>query len=154
MIEVGIKAPAFTLPSGSGGNVSLKDFKGKNVVLYFYPKDNTPGCTTEACDFRDNFSRITAAGAVVLGVSADSPERHRKFSEKLELPFELLSDEDHVVLEKYSVWQEKKLYGRVFMGIVRGTVIIDAKGTTAAVFPKVTVKGHVDEVLEVLAELQ
>ena len=153
MIEVGKKAPAFTLPSGSGGKVSLKDFKGKAVVLYFYPKDNTPGCTTEACDFRDNFSRITAAGAVVLGVSADSPERHKKFSAKLELPFELLSDEGHKVLEKYGIWQEKKLYGRIFMGIVRSTVIIDAGGTVAAVFPKVKVKGHVDQVLEVLSEM-
>lgn len=150
MIAVGKKAPAFTLPSSSGANVSLKDLKGKTVVLYFYPKDNTPGCTQEACDFRDNFARIQAAGALVFGVSADSIASHRKFQQKLELPFELLSDESHTMLEAYGAWKEKSMYGRTFMGIERSTVIIDANGVVMQVFPKVKVKGHVDEILAVL----
>ncbi|HOJ03171.1 MAG TPA: thioredoxin-dependent thiol peroxidase [Bacteroidota bacterium] len=150
MIAVGKKAPAFSLPSSSGTNVSLKDLKGKTVVLYFYPKDNTPGCTQEACDFRDNFARIQAAGALVFGVSADSIASHRKFQQKLELPFELLSDESHTVLEAYGAWKEKSMYGRTFMGIERSTVIIDANGVVVQVFPKVKVKGHVDEILAVL----
>ncbi len=150
MIAVGKKAPAFSLPSSSGANVSLKDLKGKTVVLYFYPKDNTPGCTQEACDFRDNFARIQAAGALVFGVSADSIASHRKFQQKLELPFELLSDESHTMLEAYGAWKEKSMYGRTFMGIERSTVIIDANGVVVQVFPKVKVKGHVDEILAVL----
>ncbi len=150
MIAVGKKAPAFSLPSSSGANVSLKDLKGKTVVLYFYPKDNTPGCTQEACDFRDNFARIQAAGALVFGVSADSIASHRKFQQKLELPFELLSDESHTMLEAYGAWKEKSMYGRTFMGIERSTVIIDANGVVMQVFPKVKVKGHVDEILAVL----
>lgn len=150
MIAVGKKAPAFSLPSSSGANVSLKDLKGKTVVLYFYPKDNTPGCTQEACDFRDNFARIQAAGALVFGVSADSIASHRKFQQKLELPFELLSDESHTMLEAYGAWKEKSMYGRTFMGIERSTVIIDANGVVKHMFPKVKVKGHVDEILAVL----
>lgn len=150
MIAVGKKAPAFTLPSSSGATVSLKDLKGKTVVLYFYPKDNTPGCTQEACDFRDNFARIQAAGALVFGVSADSIASHRKFQQKLELPFELLSDESHTMLEAYGAWKEKSMYGRTFMGIERSTVVIDANGVVKHMFPKVKVKGHVDEILAVL----
>lgn len=150
MIAVGKKAPAFSLPSSSGANVSLKDLKGKTVVLYFYPKDNTPGCTQEACDFRDNFARIQAAGALVFGVSADSIASHRKFQQKLELPFELLSDESHTMLEAYGAWKEKSMYGRTFMGIERSTVVIDANGVVKHMFPKVKVKGHVDEILAVL----
>ncbi|MDT8322797.1 MAG: thioredoxin-dependent thiol peroxidase [Bacteroidota bacterium] len=153
MLETGKKAPAFTLPAASGGKVSLKDFRGAPVILYFYPKDNTPGCTTEACDFRDNFARVTAAGAVVLGVSGDSVASHVKFRDKHDLPFELLSDESFDMLEKYGVWQKKKLYGRTFMGIVRTTVLIDGDGVVRRIWPKVRVKGHVDEVLEALAEL-
>lgn len=153
MPEEGKKAPAFTLPSVSGGKVSLKDFKGKNVVLYFYPKDNTPGCTQEACDFRDNFARVEAQGAVVLGVSPDSVKSHEKFRDKHDLPFELLSDESHDMLEKYGVWKEKKLYGRSFMGVVRTTMLIDGEGVIRRIWPKVKVKGHVDEVLEAIAEL-
>lgn len=150
MIAVGKKAPAFSLPSSSGATVSLKDLKGKTVVLYFYPKDNTPGCTQEACDFRDNFARIQAAGALVFGISADSIASHRKFQQKLELPFELLSDESHTMLEAYGAWKEKSMYGRTFMGIERSTVIIDANGVVKHMFPKVKVKGHVDEILAVL----
>jgi peroxiredoxin Q/BCP len=153
MLETGKKAPAFTLPAASGGTVSLKDFAGSPVILYFYPKDNTPGCTQEACDFRDNFARVTSAGAVVLGISADSIASHVKFRDKHELPFELLSDESHEMLEKYGAWQPKKLYGKSFLGIVRSTVLIDGKGVVRRVWPKVRVKGHVDEVLEALTEI-
>ncbi len=150
MIAVGKKAPAFSLPSSSGATVSLKDLKGNTVVLYFYPKDNTPGCTQEACDFRDSFARLQAAGALVFGVSADSIASHRKFQQKHELPFELLSDESHTMLEAYGAWKEKSMYGRTFMGIERCTVIIDEHGVVKKIFPKVKVKGHVDEVLAAL----
>jgi peroxiredoxin Q/BCP len=130
----------------------LKDFAGKKVVLYFYPKDNTPGCTQEACDFRDNMARVQAAGAVVLGVSGDSIASHERFRDKYELPFPLLSDESHEMMEKYGVWQEKKNYGRTYMGVVRSTVLIDENGVIRRIWPKVTVKGHVDAVLSALAE--
>lgn len=153
MPEVGKKAPAFSLPALSGGKKALKDFQGKPVILYFYPKDNTPGCTTEACDFRDSFSRIETAGAVVLGVSGDSITSHEKFAAKYDLPFELLSDETHVMMEQYGVWKEKKLYGRTFLGVVRTTFLIDAEGVIRRIWTKVKVKGHVDEVLEALKEL-
>jgi len=148
--QPGEKAPAFKLADENGKPVSLSDFKGKQVVLYFYPKDATPGCTTEACDFRDNLNRIAKTGAVVLGVSADSAESHRKFKEKQGLNFPLLSDPDRKAIEAYGVWQEKSLYGRKFMGIVRSTFIIDGTGSIAKVFPKVKVAGHVDEVLSAL----
>jgi peroxiredoxin Q/BCP len=146
----GAKAPAFKLPDDSGNLVSPADFKGKQVILYFYPKDSTPGCTTESCDFRDNVNRFTKSGAVVLGLSADSVESHKKFKAKYGLNFPLISDPDHKALEAYGVWQEKSLYGRKFMGIVRTTVIIDEEGKIAKVFPKVKVNGHVDEVLAAL----
>lgn len=146
----GTKAPAFKLLDDSGKSVSLSDFKGKKVILYFYPKDSTPGCTTESCDFRDNLNRFVKSGAVVLGLSADSVESHRKFKEKQGLNFPLLSDPDHAALDAYGVWQEKSLYGRKFMGIVRTTIIIDADGKIAQVFPKVKVAGHVDAVLAAL----
>lgn len=149
-LKVGDKAPTFSLRDDSGKTVALSDFKGKKVVLYFYPKDSTPGCTTESCDFRDNLSRINKAKAVVLGISADSVESHKKFKEKQSLNFPLLSDPEHEALEAYGVWQEKSLYGRKFMGIVRSTFIIDEKGKIVAVFPKVKVAGHVEEVLAVL----
>ena len=130
----------------------MSSFKGKkNVVLYFYPKDMTPGCTTEACDFRDQFKKFK--GTEILGVSIDSPERHQKFIEKYDLPFTLISDVDQKVVNKYGVWQEKKLYGRKFMGIVRSTFIIDKSGVVRKIFPKVKVKGHIDEVMEALKEL-
>ena len=145
--QPGDKAPAFKLMDENGKPVSLPDFKGKKVVLYFYPKDATPGCTTQACAFRDNLSRLAKAGAAVLGVSADSAESHKKFKAKQGLNFPLLSDPDRKTIEAYGVWQEKSLYGRKFMGIVRSTFIIDENGRIAKVFPKVKVAGHVDEVL-------
>ena len=148
--KVGAKAPAIKLKDDTGKTVSLSDYKGKKVILYFYPKDSTPGCTTESCDFRDNLNRFAKSGAAVLGLSADSVESHRKFKEKQGLNFPLLSDPDHAALEAYGVWQEKSLYGRKFMGILRTTVIIDESGTVARVFPKVKVNGHVDEVLAAL----
>jgi peroxiredoxin Q/BCP len=148
--QPGDKAPAVKLPDENGKTVSLSDFKGKQVVLYFYPKDATPGCTTEACDFRDNLNRLTKAGAVVLGISADSEESHKKFKAKQGLNFPLLSDPERRVIEAYGVWREKSLYGRKFMGIVRSTFIIDETGRIAKIFPKVKVSGHVDEVLAAL----
>ncbi|MBL1213054.1 MAG: thioredoxin-dependent thiol peroxidase [Ignavibacteriae bacterium] len=152
MLAEGKKAPAFTLPDSDGNKVSLKDFAGKNVVLYFYPKDNTPGCTKEACDFKEALPDFKKIDAVVLGVSPDSQASHRKFSDNYELPFTLLSDEDKKVVEKYGVWQEKNMYGRKYMGVVRTTVIIDETGKIKKIFPKVKVKGHVDEVLKTLSE--
>lgn len=152
MIEVGKKAPAFSLPSVSGRNVSLKDVAGRNVVLYFYPKDNTPGCTQEACDFRDNIARIQSADAIVLGVSGDSLASHEKFRDTYDLPFDLLSDETHEMMEKYGVWKEKKNYGRTYMGVERTTVLIDKQGIVRRIWPKVKVKGHVDDILATLAE--
>lgn len=156
MPEVGKKAPAFHLPSTTGKKIRLSEFqKGdpKNVILYFYPRDNTPGCTQEACDFRDSLVQFQKQDTVVLGVSTDSIASHEKFSGKYELPFPLLSDEDHAICEKYGVWVEKKNYGKTYMGIQRATFLIDKSGKIAAVWPKVKVKGHVDAVREKLAEL-
>lgn len=147
MLEEGKKAPDFTAIDQNGDKVKLSSFKNKkNVVLYFYPKDMTPGCTTEACDFRDNFKKFK--DTEILGVSIDSPERHQKFIEKQSLPFTLISDEDKKVVEKYGVWQEKSMYGKKFMGIVRSTFIIDKAGKIKKMYPKVKVKGHAEEVLE------
>ena len=151
MIKEGNKAPDFSATDQNGKKIKLSSFKGKkNVVLYFYPKDMTPGCTTEACDFRDQFKKFKSTE--ILGVSIDSPERHLKFIDKYDLPFTLISDVDQKVVNKYGVWQEKKLYGRKFMGIVRSTFIIDKSGVVRKIFPKVKVKGHIDEVLEALKE--
>lgn len=147
MLKEGSKAPAFTLPNEKGKKISLKDFEGKKVVLYFYPKDMTSGCTKEACDFRDAHPDFKKIKAVVLGVSPDSIDSHKKFAEKYELPFTLLSDENKKVLEKYGVWKEKSMYGRKYMGVERTTVIIDEKGKVQKIFPKVKVNGHVEEVL-------
>jgi len=146
-IAVGRKAPEFTLQGSSKESISLKDLKGKTVVLYFYPKDDTPGCTKEACDFRDSLKKFTSKQAVVLGVSPDTVKAHDKFIDKFELPFELLSDPDHAVAEKYGVWVEKSMYGRKYMGIERSTFVIDPEGKLKAEFRKVKVDGHVDEVL-------
>ena len=152
MIKEGNKAPDFSATDQNGKKIKLSSFKGKkNIVLYFYPKDMTPGCTTEACDFRDQFKKFKSTE--ILGVSIDSPERHQKFIGKYDLPFTLISDVDQKVVNKYGVWQEKKLYGRKFMGIVRSTFIIDKSGVVRKIFPKVKVKGHIDEVLEALKEL-
>jgi len=147
MLKVGDKAPAFTLLSDSGEEVSLRDYLGKTVILYFYPKDMTPGCTTQACDFRDSGPAIKKKKAVVLGVSRDSQERHEKFRDKYELNFPLLADEDGRVCKAYGVWQEKSLYGRKFMGIVRTTFVIDPKGKIVQIFSKVKVKAHAEAVL-------
>ncbi len=146
----GEKAPPFSLPDGSGTMVSLDDFAGKRLVVFFYPKDNTSGCTAEACDFRDNLARVRKSGAEVVGVSGDSVASHAKFAGKYDLPYPLLSDERGSVLKAYGVWQKKTFMGKSYMGIVRSTFIIDGKGRIGKVFPKVKVKGHVDEVLEAL----
>ena len=152
MVKEGNKAPDFSEKNQDGKPVKLSSFKGKkNIVLYFYPKDMTPGCTTEACDFRDQFKKFK--NTTILGVSVDSPERHRKFIDKYDLPFELITDENKKICGKYGVWQEKKLYGKTFMGIVRSTFIIDKTGVVQKIFPKVKVKGHVDEVIEILKKI-
>jgi thioredoxin-dependent peroxiredoxin len=152
--SVGGIAPEFTLPGVPGGTIKLKQFRGKqNVVLYFYPKDNTPGCTQEACDFRDFGPKLKKADAVVLGISPDSTASHEKFAAKFGLPFQLLSDSDHAVAEQYGVWVEKNMYGRKSMGIQRSTFLIDKRGKIAAVWPKVKVAGHVEEVTKALKEL-
>ena len=150
MLETGTLAPDFTLESDGSGPVSLSDFRGKKVVLYFYPKDDTPGCTTEACNFRDDHSALTAAGAVVLGVSPDSIKSHRSFKNKYELPFLLLSDPDHKVAEAYGAWGPKKMMGRSYVGIIRSTFVINEAGQIMRAFPKVDVKQHSQEVLAVL----
>lgn len=152
-LKEGQKAPAFTLEADSGGKISLKDLSGKTVVLYFYPKDSTPGCTQEACDFRDNLSRLKRKKVEVLGVSKDSVSSHEKFRDKQGLNFPLLSDPEGKVCEKYGVWKEKSLYGRKFMGIERTTFIISPDGKIQKVYPKVKVKGHVDQILEDLKGL-
>ena len=149
MVKEGKKAPDFSGKNQDGKLVKLSSFKTKqNIVLYFYPKDMTPGCTTEACDFKDQFKKFK--NTIIIGISADSSERHRKFIDKYNLPFELIADENKKICEKYGVWQEKKLYGKTYMGIVRSTFIIDKIGIVQKIFTKVKVKGHVDEVLESL----
>jgi peroxiredoxin Q/BCP len=151
-IKEGNKAPDFTALDQEGKKVKLSSFKGKkNIILYFYPKDMTPGCTTQACDFRDQQKNFKST--IILGVSIDSQERHQKFIEKYDLPFTLLADIDKKVVRKYGVWQEKKLYGNTFMGIVRSTFIIDKTGTVRKKFVKVRVKNHIEEVLNALKEI-
>ncbi|MBN1797918.1 MAG: thioredoxin-dependent thiol peroxidase [Spirochaetales bacterium] len=150
MLTAGKKAPDFTLTDDKGTTASLSQFKGKKVVIYFYPKDNTPGCTKEACAFRDIYDVLLAKGAVVIGISADSENSHAKFKEKYDLPFFLLSDPEKKVIKEYGAWGEKKLYGNSFLGIIRSTFIIDEKGIISKVFPKVTPKDHADEVLAAL----
>jgi peroxiredoxin Q/BCP len=150
VLQQGTTAPDFTLPSDAGSEVSLSDYRGKKVVLYFYPKDNTPGCTTEACGFRDDHSAFVAAGAVVLGVSPDPVKSHGTFKLKFSLPFALLSDADHKVAEAYGAWGEKKNYGKTYMGILRTTFVIDEEGKIARVFPNVKPQEHAKEVLAAL----
>lgn len=152
-IEPPAKAPAFSLKATDGSTVKLSDFKGKYVVLYFYPKDDTPGCTREACAFRDRSQEIQDLGAVVLGVSADSVEKHQKFTQKYDLNFPLLADTEHELAEKYGAWREKNMYGKVSMGIQRSTYIIDPAGKVAKLWKKVSVDGHDEQVITVLKEL-
>ncbi|MDD5543512.1 MAG: thioredoxin-dependent thiol peroxidase [Acidobacteriia bacterium] len=149
MLHEGDKAPEFSTLDSTGQSVSLKDFKGKNVVLYFFPKANTPGCTMETCDFRDEYGDIRKR-AVILGMSGDPIKAQSSFSTKYHVPFPLLCDEDKKILKAYGVWKEKSLYGRKFMGIERTTFIIDKNGIIKKIFPKVKVKGHVAEVIEAL----
>ena len=148
MLEVGTKAPEFTLPDKDGNNVSLSDFRGKKVVLYFYPKDNTPGCTRQACAFAGAYSQFEALGVVVIGVSRDSQASHQRFAEKNSLPFILLSDPERQAIEAYGVWQEKKNYAKVSMGVVRSTYIIDENGVIEKVMPKVKPDTNAAEILE------
>jgi thioredoxin-dependent peroxiredoxin len=148
MLKKGKKAPDFLLDDDEGHRVSLGDFKGHPVVLYFYPKDLTPGCTKEACDFRDEWAPLKKKGVVVLGVSADPVPRHRAFKKKYKLPFPLLSDEGKKALKRYGVWRKKKFMGREFMGIVRSTFLIDKAGKIRKVWSPVRVEGHVREVFE------
>ncbi len=154
MIEIGQKAPDFCLPNQDETEICLRDLKGKWVVLYFYPKDNTPGCTTEALDFTERLEDFEKLDAVVLGVSPDSPKKHRNFIEKKNLKITLLSDENKEVLEKYGVWQLKKMCGREYMGVVRTTYLIDPQGNVAYRWDKVRVKGHAQKVEEKLKELE
>lgn len=146
-LKIGQKAPAFSLPNQDGKIVNLSDYKGKKVVLYFYPKDDTPGCTKESCAFRDGIDEIHDIRAEVIGVSGDSVESHKKFAKKYNLNFPLLSDESKKMLQAYGVWKEKSLYGRKFMGIERTTFIIDESGKIDDIFHKVKVDGHLEEVL-------
>ena len=150
MLEVGTKAPEFTLTDKDGKPVSLSDFRGRKVVLYFYPKDNTPGCTRQACAFAGAWEEFGKLNTVVIGVSKDSAASHQRFAEKYALPFLLLSDPDHAVIEAYGVWQEKKNYGKVSMGVVRSTYLIDEEGVIEKVMPKVKPDTNAEELLTYL----
>ncbi len=152
-VTIGKSAPDFTLPTDGGGKVSLKGLRGQNVVLYFYPKDDTTGCTAEACGFRDALPKFAKVDATVIGISRDSVASHDKFKTKYKLPFALASDEKGQVTEKYGVWVEKSLYGRKYMGIERATFLIDAKGVVRQAWRKVKVPGHVEEVLKAVKAL-
>ncbi len=153
-VKVGQKAPSFELPDQDGKRVSLDDLKGRWAVLYFYPKDNTPGCTTEACEFTEGIQAFKDLDAVVLGCSPDSPESHRKFIAKHDLRLRLLSDPEHEVMERYGAWGEKKMYGRTSQGVIRSTVVIDPEGRVAHHWPKVKAAGHADAVKRKLEELR
>jgi len=152
MVKEGTTAPAFKTKADNGEDVSLKDFKGQKVVLYFYPKDDTPGCTKEACSFRDAYSKFKKQGIKLLGVSPDSEASHQKFITKYKLPFTLLADRDHAIAEAYGVWGEKKFMGRTYMGVLRTTFLIDEKGKIKKVFEKVKPEDHAAEVLEAFSE--
>jgi len=153
MIEAGTPAPEFTLPDQDGHDTSLSDFRGQTVVLYFYPRADTPGCTTQACGIRDHRADYEAAGAVVLGVSPDTVDAVKKFADKQSLNFRLLADEDHAVAERYGTWGEKTNYGKTYWGVLRSTYIVDAGGTVARAFPNVSPKTHDELVLKALEEL-
>lgn len=153
MLEPGDKAPDFTLPDQNGDPVKLSDLKGQTVVLYFYPRADTPGCTTQACGVRDRGGDYAAAGARVIGISPDEVEDVKRFAEKFDLDFTLLADADHAVADAYGAWVEKSMYGKKYMGVQRATFLIDPDGTIAKVFPKVSPKTHADVALEALAEM-
>jgi len=153
MIEIGKKAPAIALLDSNGDKRTLKDFLGKKVIVYFYPKDNTSGCTLEACDFRDGFPDFTKAKAIIIGISPDSVVSHKKFAEKYDLPFILLSDEEKKVIEKYGVWKKKSMYGRKYMGVERTTVLINEQGIIKKIYSKVKVNGHVEQIANDLNEI-
>ena len=150
--QIGQEAPLFSLPANDGEIISLKDYRGKHVILYFYPKDMTPGCTTQACDFRDRIEDFSALNTVILGVSPDPVAKHEKFIDKYQLPFELLADEEHKVAEQYGVWQLKKNFGKEYMGIERSTFVIDKDGLLVKEWRKVRVKDHVEEALAYVKE--
>ncbi len=152
-IEPGAKAPAFTLLDDTGKKVKLAELKGHPVVLYFYPRDDTPGCTKQACAFRDQFQELKQLGVTLLGVSTDTAEVHTKFRNKYDLPFPLLVDSDHAMSEKYGAWREKNMYGKKSMGIQRSTYLIDAQGKVAAVWKRVKVDGHDEQVIEAVKKL-
>jgi peroxiredoxin Q/BCP len=152
MLKEGTTAPPFKTTDANGETVSLKDLRGQKVVLYFYPKDDTPGCTKEACSFRDEFATFKKRGITVLGVSPDNEKSHKKFETKYKLPFTLLADTDHAIAESYGVWGEKKFMGRTYMGVQRSTFLIDEKGKIKKVFEKVKPEDHASEVLEAFAE--
>lgn len=150
LLEVGAKAPDFTTTDQDGKSISLRDYQGKKVILYFYPKDDTPGCTREACAFRDNFSKFKELNAEILGVSTDDEKSHKKFAQKYHLPFTLLADTDKHIVEAYGAWGEKNMYGKKSMGTNRITYLIDESGYIAAVFPKVKPDDHAEEILALL----
>ena len=150
MLTAGTLAPDFTLPSSDGGTVTLSALRGKPVVVYFYPKDDTSGCTTQACEFRDSWAAVQATGAVVLGISPDPVRSHEEFRDKYDLPFPLLADENHAAAEAYGSWGEKSLYGRTYLGVIRNTFVIDRDGMIQQVFENVKPKGHAAEVLAAL----
>ena len=150
-VEAGVEAPDFSLPADDGSTVRLSELRGRNVVLFFYPRDDTPGCTVEACEFGEAYPRYQAQDTVVLGISADSVASHKRFRAKFDLPYRLLADEDHRVAEAYGVWKEKSMYGRTFMGIERSTFVVDKEGRIAHVFRKVSPAGHADEVGEAVS---
>ena len=154
MLEAGQQAPDFTLPDQNGDELTLSELRGQTVVLYFYPRADTPGCTTQACGIRDHRNDYAGTGARVIGVSPDEVDAVRKFADKYDLDFTLLADADHAVADAYGTWVEKSMYGKKYMGVARATFLIDAEGTIAKVFPKVSPKTHDEVVLEALAELQ
>ena len=153
MIKEGDKVPRFSLPADDGTTVTQESLRGRNTILYFYPKDDTPGCTSEACDFRDVFPRFGQGDVEVIGVSPDNVGSHRKFKKKFNLPFKLLADEQHQLADEFGVWKEKSMYGRKYMGIERTTVLVDRDGRVAKIFPKVRVPGHVEAVENALKQL-
>ena len=153
MVEVGDSAPDFSVPNDGGGNSALKHYRGRNLILYFYPKDGTPGCTREAIDFRDHLETFNELNASIVGVSRDSPKRHINFSKKNQLNFPLISDEDGTICENYGVWQQKQNYGRSYMGIVRSTFLINSGGSVAEVWKSVRVKGHIEAVIKAVKKI-